>query len=147
MYNWKNILHNYLVVALACVMCGLIVAYTMLPVYVSLGVIREWGQVPPASDQLSLESIHFLFYSLVGYGFLLGVYLTCLRERIWLTLCLYIVLCPTWFFSLFAAFLTDTKGIWYRGILNGLCWISLPVWQWLFAVEVTRRLPQKKILE
>ena len=147
MYNWKNVFHNYLIVAPICVVCGLIVACTIVPAYNFLGIIREWGQLPLASDQLSSETKYFILYSFVGYSFLLAVYLTCLRDRIWLILGLYIILSPTWFFSLFAGFFTDTKGIWYRGILNGVCWISLPLWHWLLTINIVQRLPQKKILK
>lgn len=147
MYNWKNVVRNYLVVAPVCAICGAVIASTILPIYIWLDVIHEWGLRPPRSDKLSTKNIHFLFYSLVGCGFLLGLYLTCLRNEIGLSLFLYIALCPTWFFSLFAGFLTDTKGIWYRGGLNGLCWLSLPIWHWLLAVAMVRRIPQREILK
>lgn len=146
MVDWKRIVATYALTAVICVACGAIVAFAVVPFYIWLDVIHNWGMMPPPNDALGAEDMKLVFSILLGSSFVMAVGFTLARDQPLLALLVGVLFCPLGWGSLFAVFLTDDKGIWYRGLFNGIAFLSLPVLQWLFACNIIISLRQKKIL-
>ena len=144
--NGTRIVATYALLAAICVACGALVAFVVVPFYIHLDMIHNFGLALLPTDALGAQDIIPFFSVLLGSSFVMAVCFTAARDQPLLALLVSLLFCPFSILSPLIIFLTDDKGIWYRGLLNAIAFLSLPVLQWLLACNIVISLRQKKIL-
>ena len=141
-------LKPYLIFAPVCSLCGGIVAYTLMPLYIAVDVVRFVGLGPHSTNHLSFADVVDLGWILMIFGlFLFGPLLYAMRKEIPRNSLIFFVFAGQWPLpTVLIMYLTDTGGVWYRGLLNGLASLSFLIAHWALSSGVLRLLQKRGIL-
>ena len=122
-----------------CAGCTYLFAYVAAGWLAQAGIIRNMGLVRLPTTLLSASDTKWMaLLAAVGSGTLLALLLFWLpRYPLISLLGLY---WPFGMLTAMAPLITDTEGVWYRGLLSGLGYLVLALGQWLVCLGAFRLL-------
>jgi hypothetical protein len=132
-----------IVPAIIGAVCGAIVNYTLLPLYIAVDIVRPVPFQGLLPRYMTTEDVVSHGWLMIGYGFfLLGPLLAMFPDRTRVALLIY-WLYPWGMLSLGALFLTRPDGLWYRGLIQAGTDLSFGVAHGLVAVSLYRVLQRR----
>jgi hypothetical protein len=138
---------NCLVFAPLCAICGFITAFLSVSLFIQLDVIRNVGMTPLLFNRLKAEDIFGICWFLFWHGLIImGPVLVCYQEPNWRLVGFSAITNPLGLASPIIALMTVYEVHWYQCVLNGLAWLSLPIFHCLLSIWLLRILKQRKVL-
>jgi len=130
-----------------CAICGVITALALVPLFIQLDVIRNAGPTPLLFNRLKTEDVSWISWFMFWHGLIImGPVLICYQESSWRLVGFSAITNPLGLASPVIALMTDYEIHWYQCVLNGLVWLSLPIFHCLISTWLLQALRQRKIV-